>query len=72
MLRGSKPPIMGLLEQGGKAALKVAKHVSEKTVDGLMKPLDQGLVIDTGICKKSGICGHRHTTNLRAFKAYMT
>jgi len=55
MWREDKPPIMGLLEQGGKAALKVAKHVSEKTVDGLMKLLDQGLVIDTGICKKAPV-----------------
>jgi len=31
-----KPPIMGVLERGGKAVLKVARDVSKKTVDGLM------------------------------------
>lgn len=42
-----KPPIMGLLERGGKAVLKVAKHVSKKTVDGLMELVGKGSVINT-------------------------
>lgn len=42
-----KPPIMALLERGGKVVLKVAKHVSKKTVDGLMELVGRGSVINT-------------------------
>ena len=42
-----KPPIMGLLERGGKAVLKVARQVSKKIVDGLMDLVSSGSVINT-------------------------
>lgn len=42
-----KPPIIGLLERGGKAVLKVAKDVSKKTVDRLMELVGKGSVINT-------------------------
>lgn len=42
-----KPPIIGLLERGGKAVLEVAKHISKKTVDGLMELVGRGSVVNT-------------------------
>jgi transposase-like protein len=42
-----KPPIMGLLERGGRAVLTVAKNVTMKAVDGLMELVGAGSVIIT-------------------------
>jgi len=42
-----KPPIMGLLERGGKAILTVAKNVTRKAVDGLMGLVAAGSVVIT-------------------------
>jgi len=40
-----KPPIMGLLERGGRAVLTVAKNVTRKAVDELMGLVAAGSVV---------------------------
>jgi len=42
-----KPPIMGLLERGGQAVLRVVKHITKKAVDELQELVADGSAIIT-------------------------
>ena len=42
-----KPPILGLVERGGRAIVTVARNVARKAVDGLMDLVGAGSVVNT-------------------------